>query len=210
VPIPLSTLPGHRALHDRVVTVLGLCQESQRVDFKETAPWNALRDKLTKTVLAMGNLRDGGIIVVGVSERNENWDVSGISLEHLNTYDVDEILGYFGAFTSPSVEVDVVQVLHEGRTFLTLHVHEFKEISLVCKRNGANPNNDGLFEGAVYVRPVGGEPRTTRVMNAQQMHELLELAAEKTARKIQRQARAIGMVVPDLDNGAFDRELEGL
>lgn len=210
MPIPLSTLPGHRALHDKVVAALGLCQESQRVDFKETAPWNTLRDKLTKTVLAMGNLRDGGIAVVGVSERAPNWDRTGISAEHLRTYDVDDMLGYFATFVSPFAEVDVVEVLHDGATFLAVQAHEFDEVPLVCKRNGADPNGAGLFEGAVYVRPLGGVPQTTRVMNAQQMHELLDLAAEKKARKIQRQARRIGMVAPDLDNDAFDRELGDL
>lgn len=193
-----------------MVAALGLCQESQRVDFKETAPWNMLRDKLTKAVLAMGNLRDGGIIVVGVSERNANWELAGISTEHLGTYDVDDMLGYFGAFVSPFAEVDIVRVLHDGVTFLAIQIHEFQEVPLVCKRKGPNPNNEGLLEGAVYIRPIGGVPQTTRVMNAQQMHDLLELAAEKKARKMQRQARRIGMAVPDIDNDAFDRELEGL
>jgi predicted HTH transcriptional regulator len=205
VPIPLSTLPGHRALHEKVVAALGLCQESQRVDFKESAAWNALKGKLVKTVLAMGNLRDGGVVVVGVSERNANWEITGINAEHLGTYDVDVMLGYFGSFVSPFVEIDIVQVPHDGRDFLAIQVHELQELPLVCKRTV-----DGLFEGAVYVRPTGGVPQTTRVMNAQQMHDLLELAAEKMARRIQRQARAIGMVAPNMGNNAFDQELEGL
>ena len=41
--------------------------------------------------MAMGNLRDGGIIIVGVSERGETWDIDGISEEHRSTYDVDTI-----------------------------------------------------------------------------------------------------------------------
>jgi len=210
VPIPLSTLPGHRAFHDKIVTALGLCQESHRVDFKESAAWMSLRDKLVKTLLGMGNLRDGGIVVMGVSERDANWEITGITEENLRSYDVDDMLGYFGSFISPFAEIDVVQALHNDRNFLAIQIHEFQEIPLVCRRNGADPNHEGLFAGSVYVRPMGGVPRTTRVMDAQQMHDLLDLAAEKRARNLIRRARAFEMAVQDLDNVAFDRELEGL
>ncbi|MGC2744312.1 MAG: ATP-binding protein [Candidatus Angelobacter sp.] len=187
-----------------------MCQESHRIDFKESAEWTLLRDKLVKTVLGMGNLRDGGIVIVGVSERNANWEITGIRAEHLESYDADVMLGYFSTFVSPFAQVDVVQVLHDARNFLAVQIHEFQEIPLVCKRNGAAPNHEGLFEGSVYVRPTGGVPRTTRVMDAQQMHDLLELAAEKKARGMIRRARTFEMAVPEIDNVAFDRELEGL
>src|ERR1051325_11611659 len=43
--IPTSDMPGHRALHDRVVAALDTCVESQSVDFKESATWEALQFK---------------------------------------------------------------------------------------------------------------------------------------------------------------------
>jgi predicted HTH transcriptional regulator len=75
--IPTSDMPGHRALHDRVVAALDTCVESQSIDFKESAPWEALQFKIIRTALAMANLRDGGVVVVGVGERGSN----GISRE---------------------------------------------------------------------------------------------------------------------------------
>jgi predicted HTH transcriptional regulator len=210
LPIPLLTLPGHHGFHDKIVTALGLCQESHRVDFKESAPWVSLRDNLVKTILGMGNLRDGGIVVVGVSERDANWEITGITEEHLQSYDVDDMLGYFGSFISPFAEIDVVQALYNDQNFLAIQIHEFQELPLVCRSNGPDPNHAGLHAGGVYIRPMGGVPRTTRVVDAQEMHNLLDLAAEKRARNLIRRARAFEMVGPDLDNVAFDRELEGL
>jgi predicted HTH transcriptional regulator len=67
--IPVSTFPGHKQLHERVVTALNLCQESRNVDFKEPASWSNLQVHIARTSMAMANLRDGGIIIVGVSER---------------------------------------------------------------------------------------------------------------------------------------------
>jgi hypothetical protein len=76
---PTSDMAGHPRLHDRVMTALNRCLESQDVDFKESAPWPDLRYRIVKTAMAMGNLRDGGIIVVGASERNATWGLTGIS-----------------------------------------------------------------------------------------------------------------------------------
>ena len=77
--IPTSDKPGHRALHERVLAALDTCVESQRVDFKESAPWDALRYKIIRTAMAMANLRDGRLLVIGVGERGPEWDLTGIS-----------------------------------------------------------------------------------------------------------------------------------
>jgi len=59
--IPTSDMLGHKKLHDRVYNALDRCQESKSVDFKESASWGKLKWKIIRTIIAMGNLRDGGI-----------------------------------------------------------------------------------------------------------------------------------------------------
>src|SRR5690349_4797557 len=97
-PIPQSTLPGHKRLHERTISALELCQESQGVEFKESAPWDALKVKLTRTSMAMANLRDGGITIVGVSQRGDSWELTGIDPTHLASYDVDVIINHVNSF----------------------------------------------------------------------------------------------------------------
>jgi hypothetical protein len=74
---PTSDMPGHTKLHERVYNALGHCQESKSIDFKESAPWNDIKFQIIRTSMAMGNLRDGGIIVVGASERESTWELTG-------------------------------------------------------------------------------------------------------------------------------------
>jgi predicted HTH transcriptional regulator len=201
-------MPGHSQLHERAVFALNRCQESQGVDFKESGPWDALQWRVIKTLLGMGNLRDGGIIVVGVSERGETWELTGISGEHLATYDVDVVVDVTNSYASPHVDLDIVTVQYSnGRTFLVIRANEFADSPLICKKNG--PSSSGLLEGCVYVRPPG-IARTTRVTNAAQMHDLLELAAEKRARRILEVSRRIGLVPESSVAQLFDEELEGL
>ncbi len=205
--IPTSDMPGHRALHERVVRALDTCIESQGVDFKESAPWSVLQYKIIRTALAMANLRDGGVLVIGASERGNQWALTGVSDEHFATYDVDDVIDAIHKFASPSVEIALVVVVYGNeRRFLTLQVFEFVDTPIVCRRSG--PPDSGLKQGAVYVRPPGGA-RTTEVQSSDQMHDLLNLAAEKRARGMLETARRIGLE-PTPSKKPFDEELGGL
>lgn len=209
VAIPSSSLPGHRALHERAVAALSVCAESQDVDFKESATWDALRWKITRTVLGMGNLRDGGLVICGVSEREDSWSVDGMIGSDLATYDADKILGHVDAYVSPFADLDVVLLEHDSRKFLVVGVREFRDTPLVCLKNG--PDGAKLKQGVVYVRPAG-VPRTSQVMDAREMHYLLELAAEKRAKRMLEAARRIGLTEQEVEaaSARYDAELGGL
>jgi hypothetical protein len=206
--IPTSDMPGHKQLHERVSSALDRCQESQGIDFKESAPWESLKWRIICTALAMGNLRDGGIIVIGASERELTWDLNGIEPDHLKTYNVDIIIDVINKYASPNVDLDIVIIKYgNGVDFLAIQIREFNDTPIVCKKNGLIGKN--IVEGAVYVRPPG-VAKTTRVMKASQMHDLLELAAEKRARRILEVSRRIGLEPRPTAKEHFDEELEGL
>jgi len=121
--IPTSDMPGHKELHDKVYNALDRCQESKSVDFKESAPWNDLKWQIIRTALAMGNLRDGGVIVIGASERNDTWDLTGITQENIATYDVDDIIDIVNKFSSPPIKIEVVRVSYRNKnTFLAIQI----------------------------------------------------------------------------------------
>jgi len=207
--IPTSNMLGHKKLHDRVNNALDRCQESKSVDFKESASWNELKWQLIRTIIAMGNLRDGGIIVIGASERGDTWELTGIDDTHLNTYDVDDIIDAVTKYASPPIRIEIVLVNYRnGKDFLAIQVHEFSDTPFVCKNNGPD-NYKKLRTGEFYVRPAG-KPRTTKVTSADDMHELLELAAEKRARRILEVAHRIGLKPSETDSKRFDDELGGL
>ena len=207
--IPTSDMPGHHQLHDRVWSALDRCQELQAVDFKESSDWDSLKWRIIRTVMAMGNLRDGGIIVIGVSQRGDSWDLAGIKEHHLSTYDVDGLVDAINKYASPPMEIDVVRVKYRNdKEFLAVQAKEFEYTPYVCKKNG--PESIGLlFEGEVYIR-LPGKPQTKKVTNAQEMHDLLELAAEKRARRIIETSHRIGFVPSASVSQHFDEELSGL
>lgn len=207
--IPTSDMPGHSQLHDRVCSALDRCQESQAVEFKESATWDSSKLRIIRTILAMGNLRDGGVIIIGASERDDTWDLTGITDEHLTTYDFDDITDAVNTYASPPIQIDIVLVTYRSdRRFLALQVKEFESLPYICKNNAPN-GNKLLLKGEVYIRPPG-KPQTKKVTDAQEMADLVELAAEKRAKSIISTSRRIGFTPPPDDSHYFDRELEGL
>lgn len=211
--IPRTDTPGYRQLHARVENALDRLQEAPGIEFKESASWTTLKWKIIRTALAMGNLRDGGTLVVGVSQRAGQEQRTGISGTDLETYDPDIVADQFGRFISPEIEFTLVQVPYREKDYLAFEFQEFREIPLVCKRNG--PEGEGLAAGVVYVRPREGRPRSTKVTDAAQMRELLDLAADKAARRIIERGIRAGLEFPTRDGPPtiieqFERELEGL
>ena len=206
-PIPDSDQPGFTRLHERASAALDRLQEARDIDFKESASWNALKWTITRTVLAMANLRDGGLIVIGVSERGTAWNPKGMQQAHISTFDPDQMNDVFNSHASPHVETDVVALHRDGKQFLCIYVHEFTDTPVVCQRGG--PPASKLEPGGFYVRPHG-KPQTTRISDALQMRDLLELAAEKRAQRLLTVSRRIGLVPSPSDHDPYERELGGL
>jgi len=191
--------------------MLDLLQEARAVDFKRAAPWDQLKQGIPKDILAMSNLRDGGIIVVGIEEGDKEWKCTGMTEEQLNTYNADNMIDHVNKYASPPVTFDVVKHTDmEGLTYLVMQTHEFEETPVVCKRNCA----DELREGAFYIRPHG-KSESREVQTADEMHDLLDLAVEKRTRNFLRRIDRVGfdlekMQLKKTDADRFDRELEGL
>ncbi|HLG12999.1 MAG TPA: ATP-binding protein [Blastocatellia bacterium] len=202
-------MPGHRRLQERVHAALDRCQESQAIEFKESAEWESLKWGIIRTLMAMANLRDGGVIIVGASEHGETWDLSGIDSSHLSTYQVDEVTDAVNKYASPPLSLDIVLVPYGNNTeFLAIRAREFELAPCVCKRNG--PDQVKSFrEGEIYIRPAG-KAQTKKVTDAHEPQDLLELAAERRARRMIETAHRIGFVPAAGAQRAFDDELQGL
>lgn len=209
--LPSTDLKGYELLKERVQGALDLLQEGRSVDFKRAAMWDELKQGIPKDILAMSNLRDGGIIIIGVEESDNKWTRTGMTDEQLNTYNPDDMIDHVNKYASPSMTFNVVKHTDdEGLKYLVIRAHEFEEKPFVCKRNCA----DELRQGAFYVRPLG-KAESRKVQTADEMHDLLELSVEKRTRNFMRQIQRVGfdlktMRLEKTDEDKFDDELEGL
>ncbi|MHC4259494.1 MAG: RNA-binding domain-containing protein [Planctomycetota bacterium] len=209
--LPSTDLKGYEALQKRIRGALELLREVSSVEFKQAAGWSELKKGLPKDIIGMSNVQDGGIIIIGIGENDGQWNRTGLTDEQLNTYDPDDMIDHVNKYASPSITFDVV--LHtddEGSKYLVIRVHEFGESPIVCKKEYFGE----LRRGALYVRPLG-KAESREVQSAEEMRDLLDLAAEKKTRNFLHQIRRVGIDVETVsltmtDSDKFDEELGDL
>lgn len=206
--IPDSTLPGHKGVHDRALAALSRCAESQSVEFKRSISWEEIRIQLVRAAMAMSNLRDGGLVIIGVSEADDAWRLTGIEDQHLKTYSSDDIHDYVNKYTNVALSIDVVIVEHNGKRFLALQVSEFDEVPVICRQNSAD-NGRSFCAGDLFIRPRG-KPQSIKIQDVETTGELLNLAAEKIARRLISQGTRIGLAPSPTAKQQFDDELGGI
>lgn len=204
--IPNTDLQGYETLRKRINAAFGLLHESRAVDFKQSIAWEEYKVKFVKTIIAMSNLRDGGLIIIGVSEENNSWLLKGITEQDLATYDPDNMIDFVNKYASPIAHFDIVLHEKDGKRFLIISVHEFESEPVVCKRS----YNQDLIDGIIYIRPLG-KPQSRAIQNAEELRELLDNAVEKKMRRFVGQIERIYGTMPQTsqqrDQHEFDEEL---
>jgi hypothetical protein len=208
-----TLMDGFDELRQRVEYALNRCQEEQWLEFKKAAPWEGLQWRLLKTLMAMANLRDGGVIVVGLAEQDVHWLPEGIQPDCLSTYDYDVIKDMLAKYASPVVHVDVVTHVDEmERMYLVFHVKQTHFSPVVCKKDSPQDTKgrSEIAQADIYVRPLTGRPRTTKAMDAESVNELLDVAAEQRARRLIESASRVGLLAPSGAVAAYEEESAGL
>src|SRR5699024_8138875 len=106
--------------YEQLKTLIEGQTENPSLDFKADSPLRVQR--LAKDIIAMSNVRDGGLIVIGVSDGN------------LTTYNKDHMKDKLTKYTDPPVDFDLhFPSDNNGKTFVVIKVHPFKEIPVICE-----------------------------------------------------------------------------
>jgi len=178
---------------------LELGHETRAVEFK--APGRrkdkAFLAKVARAVLGMANQRDGGYVIIGVEP--ETLDPVGLDEDDAAIWlNYDELAVSINEWATPSIGFDLQELRSEDRIFVVIHVHEFAEIPVLCRRDYQAPKQRDqiLRRGACYVRAYN-KPATLEIPTEEEMRELLELAIDKGVRKFVKRAQKVGLI-PDI------------
>jgi predicted HTH transcriptional regulator len=171
---------------------LQLGREQHSVEFKGAHPRTdrLFFAKVVRAILGMANRRDGGYIVIGVEERESALDPVGLDAATASTWTFESLTAGLAEYADPHVEVDLRNVAHENRLFLSIRVEEFEDVPVLCRKTYQSATGVILREGACYVRPRR-KLETSEIATYADMRELIDLATEKNTRRfIQRAAKA--------------------
>jgi len=174
--------------------------ENQRLEFK--GPCNSDIIKFAKDIMALSNLRDGGYIVIGITQFENKVIREGITEEQKRTFDFDVMKDQMSEFADPFVDFQVDFVKdNQGREYAIIITKEFRELPVICKKDSKDTTR-----GVIYCRSSHRRPESAQISNSHDMRQILELAALKMMRRW----RELKLMVPKSDEEEFDKELKGI
>lgn len=135
--------------------------------------------KIARGALSMGNLRDGGTVLIGADDKAPEAMLPGLEDEDLAAWmDFDTISARLAECADPPLRFEITSVtLQTGARVVLIEVEEFADVPHLCARDYAKV----LRKGALYVRSRK-KPETAEVPSANEMRDVLDLATEKRLR----------------------------
>lgn len=155
--------------------------------------------KVARATMAMGNLRDGGLVVIGIANDQVAAMLPGLNDAELADWsDFDLVTAALGKYSDPPVSFELHKFeLSTGARVVVLEVAEFELDIHVCKRDF-----EGVLQGGqTYVRPRG-KPESVPVPSSSEARELHNLAVDKGVRQFVRRAGAAGISLWDVADPA--------
>ena len=175
--------------------------ETPSIDYKQSCPWDITC--FVKDILAMSNVQDGGIIIIGVKEDNEGGFLrEGVSDENKDTYVIDIMKDQVSGFADPYVGFEVdFPVDSDYKNYVVIRVFPFEELPVICKKEGAD-----VHAGRIYYRNRNRRVESAPVSNSYDMRSIIQLAAVKMMRGF----LDLGLSADATDMQRFEEELQGL
>ncbi len=185
---------------DQLRALLSLPHELAAVEAKTSGSLQTVEyvAKLARACIAMANQRNGGTILIGVTDQGETGrlEVVGVPPEDLSSWSPDNLMDKINRYARPPVQLTLDRIDIDGHMVLAISVQEFTDIPVICTtdHNGER-NNAVLRRGAVYVRS------STKIQSVEPddltMRELMDLATEKRFRHLLRLLGRVGITIKD-------------
>lgn len=193
----MNRMDAHNTVEERVRDALRYRSELPNIEFKRGASFSDLQYHIAKTAQAIANLRDGGLIIVGVAQTDKEYALEGVTPEHEASYQVEAVYDFVNSYASPSMELRVLTVDFEGNRFVAVAIPPFERLPIVCRKNTPSGAAREMRAGEVYVR-TGAPVGTTKVTSAAMMEELLQRASAFRAAETLRILRSGGVQMESL------------
>jgi len=145
--------------------------------------------KVIRAGLSMGNLRDGGYVLIGLDDRRLEEMQPGLTENQAASWSFDDVARKFSEYSDPPLVFDLSELaLTNGACVVLIKVSEFIDVPHICARQ----YDGALRKGALYVRSRGAA-ETVEVCDPVEMREVIDLAAGKGVRRFVETATRAGL-----------------
>lgn len=201
-------LESRAIIEQRVRDALELLIETPAVEFKGPQPFETLKYLLAQTAIAMANRRDGGLIIIGVSDANRVLSADGVDSATSASYVPERVTDFINGFAAPPIEIWVGSVEHGGKVYVAIAIQPFDRTPIVCKKPTSSQvtGRDQMRPGLVYIRTTD-TVSTRPVQTATEMSDLIEIAVTRRLSELARllgEARLLPTLKDQLDEEVGD------
>lgn len=191
-------------------------KEERYLEYKGSMVWTGddTKVKIAQAMMAMSNLRNGGVIVVGMKETKRGvWEPDIMTDEQVASFTQDDIAQWVNDYAVPAVQFTVEPFLLDTNKFVIIKVREFDSVPTICRKPKQLGGREVLKNGAIYYRS-NSKNESAPISSDEDMRELIALAVNKgVAREIER-LRVLGFVTafpaPQEDDALkYEQEREG-
>jgi len=156
--------------------------ENRNVDAKGPMAWDGgvHSASLAKDFMALANSRDGGVIVLGKSERGDGtFEPTGLSAEQATSFDTTKVATWVNNRCQPPIDLVCYNVTHQSKQFVIIVIKEFDDVPVICTRDFPLEKELLLRKGTVYVRTANAESAPLSTID--QLRALIGTATTKRA-----------------------------
>ena len=190
---------------EQLAAIIEVGYEQRAVEFKSAGDRTdrAFFANVARAVLALANQRDGGHVIIGLSEDGVDATASGLTDEQLRQWlAYDDVSDQINAYADPPV---VIQLGHgrlpNGRSVAIVEVSEFSEIPVLSKKD--YPQR--IVARQLYTRSMA-KPDSSAALTQNELREVIALATEKQLARFLETARRAGIFLDGSEATAAQEE----
>jgi predicted HTH transcriptional regulator len=130
-------------------------REERYLEYKRFMIWtgnDTTKVKIAKAMMAMANLRNGGVIVVGMQESSRGvWVPEAMTPQQISSFTQDDVAQWVNDYATLAVQFGIEAVALNGNEFVVIQVQEFGTSPIICRKQKIT-GGETLEPGAIYYR----------------------------------------------------------
>ena len=128
-------------------------KEERYLEYKGSMVWTSddTKVKIAQAMMAMSNLRNGGVIVVGMKEPQRGvWEPDIMTDEQVASFTQDDLAQWVNDYAVPAVQFTVEPFVLDTNKFVIINVREFDSFPTICRKPKPLRGKEVLKKGAIY------------------------------------------------------------
>lgn len=192
-------------------------KEERYLEYKRSMIWtgdDTTKVKVTQAMMAMANLRNGGVILIGMQEVSKGvWTPEAMTPEQVSSFTQDDIAQWVNDYAIPAVQFSVGPLVFNNNQFVIIQVQEFDTTPVICRKQKTIGGVEVLKAGAIYYRS-NRKNESAPISSDEDLRELIGLAVDKGISQHINRLRRLGLLPAETTNqrdiDLYEKERAGL